>query len=364
MKIAILLYTLGYGGIEKTMINLAGGLYLNKYEVDILYMNDGELSNQFNDNDIKLIKLNSNKASNCITSIKQYIKNQSPDVIISAGRHMNVILLLSVLGIKLKSKIILTEHGNPLMSEKIVSNKKGKIKVKLTNILAKILYNKADDVVCVSKSLENIIKNELNIDNTVTIYNPVIKSDMLIKGDEDISESIYINHTKPIIITVGRICDEKNHELLLEAFNEVLTYIDSELVIIGDGPLKNSIEDKVKSLNIQENVHLLGFRDNPYKYIKQSDVFVLTSKTEALPTVIIEALALGTPVISTDCQVGPREILKDGKLGILSEQNYKIVAESIIDVLNKKVHINVNEEELQCYTSEVAINKYIELINK
>jgi len=145
----------------------------------------------------------------------------------------------------------------------------------------------------------------------------VITDEIFKKSRENVVHPWFADNSSPLIISVGRLSEEKDHLLLLRAFQKIRKECSAKLAFIGDGGLRCFLEDIVTEFGLEKDVCFLGFVENPYKYIARSNLFVLSSKSEGLPTVLIEALALGVPVVSTDCPSGPREILMNGALGVL-----------------------------------------------
>ena len=120
-----------------------------------------------------------------------------------------------------------------------------------------------------------------------------------------------------IIIAVGRLAEEKDYPTLLKAFSIVRSYFKARLIILGSGLLERELKYMAKKLDIDNYVNFLGFKKNPYKYFRKADIFVLSSKCEGFGHVIVEAMATGTPAISTDCKSGPREIIGNNEFGVL-----------------------------------------------
>ncbi|GAA0707298.1 hypothetical protein GCM10008904_16400 [Paraclostridium ghonii] len=367
-KISLLCYNImTTGGIEKVAMSIANELVKKNIEVEILYMRKGE--NKIDDNlnkKIKFKQLKSQKSSKCVSEIREYLKNNNLDAVISFGRHINNSLMLASIGLNTNTKLILTEHGNPCISEALAKNNLNRLKIKMTNKLSKVLYKNADRIVAVSNSLGEILKKEMKNYKIDVIYNPVIDENFYDKAEEQINEFPYTQSDKPIVVTVGRLSEVKNHNLLIDAFEIVLKSKDAYLVLIGDGELEEELSHKINQLGLSNNIFMLGYKENPYPYIKQADTFALSSRTEAFGLVLVEALALNAKIVSTDCEVGPNEILKNGKYGILCEQDVNELSKAIKTSLEKK---NYNEEEkysveeyLQQFKVGKIVDKYLEII--
>jgi glycosyltransferase involved in cell wall biosynthesis len=191
--------------------------------------------------------------------------------------------------------------------------------------LIRFLYplKKVTAIVPVSKELKEILINKYKLDGMKIkpIYNGFDIERIQNLAKENVSDYNMILNDKSIIkfITIGRLSKEKGHKYLIDAFSKVIREIpNSRLFIIGEGPLRAKLIKSIKDNMLENKVILLGIKKNPYKYISKANVFVLSSLHEGLPTVLIEALVCNMPVISTNCETGPTEILDDGKYGFLT----------------------------------------------
>ncbi len=227
----------------------------------------------------------------------------------------------------------------------------------------KLLYPSADKIVANSSDTASDIKKYIrrDIENLITINNPIFNNRIYDLSNERSNLDDFYQLQKPIIISVGRFFPQKNFSFLIKSFVKVKKeFNNASLVILGDGPLKNQLFSLAKELKVEKDVHFLGFVDNPYKYLKNSDVFVLSSLYEGFGNVIVEALAVGTPVVATHCPGGPHEILQNGKFGILVPVNNEdAMANAIIQtLLNKKDSSWLIERAKDFSICEIA-NKYL-----
>src|SRR5690625_2574646 len=230
------------------------------------------------------------------------IKIQNPNAItISFLEYPNLLNMLS--GRYNNSIVSVRNH----MSTKYVRG----IKSYFWNKTIKYLYKRATKIIGVSNEIKEDLVNNYHLpeEKIKVIYNPFL----ITKIEEQSFKKI--NHkrevfSKPVIITSGRLHKQKGQNHLINSFNLVKKTIkDAQLVILGEGPLEEKLKKKVKKMDLEQSVHFLGFKKNPFKYISQSDVFVLTSYYEGFPNALAEAMACGVPVISTNCLSGPKEIL-------------------------------------------------------
>ena len=200
------------------------------------------------------------------------------------------------------------------------------------NIFKKSIYSyfikKSDQLIVNSYSFKREMKKNFNV-NSVTIYNPLNIKEIKENAKEKIYKNIY--KKKHInIINVGRLTDQKDQLTLLKAIKIIPKNIKINLLIIGYGRNKNNLIFFIKKNKMSNKVNLINELNNPYKFISKFDLFILTSKYEGLPNVLLESLVLKTPIISTDCPTGPKEILKNNKFGTLFNVGDHITLSNII----------------------------------
>jgi glycosyltransferase involved in cell wall biosynthesis len=214
-----------------------------------------------------------------------------------------------------RSKLVVAEHNTmSRASSQSVSRKEGTMP-----LFARLLYPYADGVITVSKGVADDLVRMTGIDSekVKVIYNPVVREDMFARAREAVAHPWVQDSSVPLIVAVGRLNRQKDFMTLIRAFAELHRHKSARLLILGEGEERSALESLVKELGLESCVSLPGFVSNPYAYLARARLFVLSSQWEGLPTVLIEAISLGVPVVSTDCESGPREILDHGKYGHL-----------------------------------------------
>ena len=332
-KIIIFIPHLAEGGAQKMIINLLKALDKEKFEIHLVIVNtkDEVFLSQVLITEVDLINLNKSCAKFAFFSLARLIKKINPELIVSHFNYANIIAWLALKLSGSSSRIVMTEHTTLSKSE--VS--------KTTRFLMKRIYPYADKIVVVSKgSAKDLIKMlNLNPRKVKTIYNPIIPSEILPLSEENIDNNLFTNKSIPHITSVGRLEKPKDYPTLLKAFRIVRNQIDSHLWILGDGSLKKELTKLAEDLGITNSVDFLGFQKNPYKYMHNADLFVLSSAWEGFGIVLVEAMACGCPVVSTDCMSGPREILGEEKFGLLSPVGAP-------DILARKMLMILTQPEL------------------
>jgi glycosyltransferase involved in cell wall biosynthesis len=232
--------------------------------------------------------------------------------------------------------------------------------------LFKFIFHESDACIFVSQSLANaFLTKELcpQPNKVYVIYNPIVPSDLEKKIEEPIMHSWLSLKNKPVILAIGRFVREKSFDYLIESFHYLknIINIDARLIILGDGEERVYLEELVKKLSLEDCIDMPGVIHNVWPYLSKADVFVLSSKMEALGIVLVEALACGTNVVSTDCLFGPSEILEDGKFGrlvMVGDVNGMAVA------IKETLSHPMPSELLKQRAMDFSVNRSVEMYDK
>ncbi len=267
-----------------------------------------------------------------IYMLRKLFKSNEYDIVISSSLVSNTFSLLVKCLFRINIPVIITFNN----ANKLKSDDMG-ISGKIATFLNRKLSSSADLIVTVSNALRDELLNEkYPVQKVRTIYNG-IDIDEIKKLSE---EKIQGNHSEIFkrksfkIIAIGRLSKQKDYFTLLKAFQTLKKEFNVELIILGDGELRKEFIAYVDSNDLAGYVHFLGWVKNPYKYLKKSDIFVLSSLWEGFPNVILEALCCELPVVSTDCLTGPGEIINSGENGFLVPVgDYTALADRIAELL-------------------------------
>ncbi len=236
----------------------------------------------------------------------------------------------------------------------------------IKRLIFKIFFKFSDKIIVNSFQFKKNLKNELGL-NSECIYNPLnIKE--IIKKSKKKSVNIFNTKKELKILNIGRLTEQKDQITFLKSLNEIKDKIKFSAVIIGNGFLKEKLDLYIKDNDLSKKVKIINFVENPYPLIKQADIFILTSKFEGLPNVLLESLVLKKFIISSDCPTGPREILLNGKGGMLfNVGNYKQLAEKIIFYYKNKIYskkmLNRSIKEIKRFDYQKNLEKYFKLLN-
>lgn len=369
-KILFVIQTLGGGGAEKVLINLLDNINYNKYKVDVLVVSDeGVYKNKINPNVEKI----------AIFKGTDNIKN---------GIHRNIYKIYRRIYMKLIQK-------KPSIARKVIKNKEYDIEVSFLEGLGAVIvaggnctkkigwihtdlskydsiiskeeleksYDKMDKIIFVSEeSKKGFLKTFEKFKNRdellEVIYNPIDEDEIKRKSKE------HVDYEKEDItlIAVGRLIKSKRIDRLVRIHKRLLDNgIKNEFVILGEGQEKKQLENLIRELNVSDTFKLVGFTDNPYKWINMADIYVMSSEYEGLPLVIAEAMTLNKPIVSTSV-TGPNEMLHFGEYGLLvkndDEDLYNGIKKMILDEKLRNEYV----EALKCKKSEFDKNEIIRKI--
>lgn len=347
------------GGIGRVISLLAQGMHKKGTNVEVWSAATKSASAYSIDNKIICKFIGNGSVSSTFIPLLHELRSSGPITLISASFHTNIIALLASIFVKSKIKFIISDH--PSIDAAIAEF--SLLKKILWRALIYIFYPMADAHIAVSQGVANAMAKYGRIDRSriLVIPNPVITDEMVKQGSTPVNHPFF-KQSEPVILSVGRLSHEKNISTLIRAFKVVQNSIPSRLVIIGDGPEREYLENIVNNEKIRHRVSFLGHQNNPYAYYSKSDLFALSSIREGLPTVLIEALSFGIRVVSTDCPSGPREILKNGKYGQLVNPKDDIaLAKAIVKSLREPA-LKVSLSELNKYTVEKAVMSYKKVV--
>jgi len=380
-KVTLFINSLTTGGAERVLSIIATELVTQNIEVNLICI---EKDNSYNiPPEVQMTYLSSlSKYDSNLKKLiylpylayklKKYTKKHQTTLIQSHIYRANFInILAKLLGAKHQVQVVEVTSINNLIN--------GSFSQKINFLLIKLLYKYVDLVIFKAEKMkEEFLKNIPKIKRYRVINNPYNIQKIQQLSQEEINDFTF-DKTKKYIITVGRLSDEKRQDSLIEA----LVHLDKdiELIIIGEGKLKKELEEIINIRNLQKRVHLLGKKENPFKYIKHSNIFILSSQGEGFPNVLVEAMICNTPVISTDCISGPREILAPNtEINFQLTEDIELAQNGILypvdnpESLIRAINILLNDKEKQKiyqqnglekskeYALEKIIKKYKEVL--
>lgn len=358
-RLAFFLPGLYEGGAERIVLNLTKGISERGYAVDlVLARAEGPYMEQI-PNTVRLIDLKASRVLGSVPALVKYLQKESPAALFS-GMFSNIIALWARRLSGMPERLIITEH-NSLSS---IVKHKSDIRWKLYPKLAGCFYPWADTVVAVSNDVAADLKRVAGISHDLirVVYNPIVTPDLQKKSEAPLNHPWFAADQPPVVVAVGRLTDQKAFDVLIRAFYLLRKEYSAHLLILGEGENRQALETLIYQLDLEQDVSLPGFVQNPYPYMAHASLFVLPSRWEGLPTVLVEALYLGTPIIATDCPGGSREILKDGQFGrLIPVDDSHILAETMADILSGR-RTHPPKESWEPYCLNFVTDQYLELL--
>jgi N-acetylgalactosamine-N,N'-diacetylbacillosaminyl-diphospho-undecaprenol 4-alpha-N-acetylgalactosaminyltransferase len=336
IKIALIGYRLSHGGAEKVMAILSQFFEKKGIKIHNIIVLD-EVSYSYSGKLVNLGKMKNGANGlfnkwNRLVFLKKYLDENNFDFIIDFRFRIKPIQELIIAKWLYKTKSIFMVHS--YLIDHYMPNR---------SFLTRFMYGDCYKLVSITNESKALIERKHHLKNVVRIYNP-IDIDTIAEKSKELNEIPY-----DYIIGVGQMeTNIKQFDKLIEAYSEsILPKRNIHLVLLGEGERKIILQKLAKENNIEDKVHFLGYQNNPFKYLKKAEFFVLSSLNEGLPNVILESLACGTPVVAFDCLSGPSEMIQHKENGLLVENQN-------IEKLTEAMNLFVEDENLYRYCKQNA----------
>ncbi|MBW4692794.1 MAG: glycosyltransferase [Lyngbya sp. HA4199-MV5] len=355
--VAFFLGSFGGGGIEQVTANLAHGFVKLGIKVDLV-LNRGESPHLWKmPAEARVVDLKASTLYKSLPSLVRYLQEERPHALLATDHYQNEIAVLAKYIAGVATRVVVSERNQ--LSQTVQNATK--LKGRLTPLFARLLYPLSDGVVAVSQGVADDLASTASVasERIQTIYNPAIPADILVKAEENVQHPWFTTPDLPVVLGVGKLEEQKDFPTLIRAFSKVRQFTPARLVILGWGPERQNLEVLIKQMGLEADVALLGHVDNPYAYMKRSSVFVLSSAWEGFGNVLVEAMALKIPIVSTDCKSGPAEILANGKYGYLVPVgNNEAMGDAILKVLSGQPRL-IDPSWLHQFELETVVRKYL-----
>jgi glycosyltransferase involved in cell wall biosynthesis len=361
VRVAIYLPSLRSGGVEKVMVALVRGFCKRGLDVDLVLAKAvGPFLTQV-PCEARIIDLNASRVLSSLPSLVSYLRSARPVGLVSAMDHANVVALIAKRLAGVRTCTIATVHSHLTSSVAGESS----LKARLTPFWIRPFYPWADAVVAVSKGVaDDLVRvSKLPLTKVKVIYNPVVTSELFLKAAESVNHPWFQVGAPPVVLAVGRLTAPKDFPTLIRAFAGVRTRRTARLMILGEGEARDTLTSLARSLGVDQDVALPGFVSNPFSYMRASAVFVLSSRWEGFANVLAEAMACGTPVVSTDCPSGPAEILEAGRWGpLVPVGDAHAMTAAILSQLNSGRPPGMVDSVTARFHEDRIVNEYLELL--
>lgn len=347
------------GGAERNVARLLNGVVARGVPTELVVIEKrGSFFDEL-DSRVRVVELPEKRTMTSVLGLKRYIERRRPRALVSSLTHTNVAAILANALARPRTRLIVVERNQFSLNRQL---KRGL--VRFAYRLVPRLYRQADLIGAVSEGVRDDLadKTHLPADKIEVLHNPVVSEGLAEKAEQKVDHPWLQPGQPPVVLGVGRLSTQKNFPLLIETFAKVRAQRPARLIILGEGNLRAALEQRIETLGIAADVDLPGFDANPFRYMRHAAVFVLSSDWEGLPTALIEAMACGTPVVSTDCQSGPREVLLDGRLGpIVPRGDAVALAGAILATLDDPGDRAARLARANDFSLERAVDRYLSI---
>jgi glycosyltransferase involved in cell wall biosynthesis len=359
-RVAFFVPTLRFGGVERVFVNLARGFSERGVQVDLVTPEiGGEFTGELGPQ-VRLIHLKARRVLTSLPKLVRYLHRERPAAVVAAMEHSSLTALWARELARTPTRIIATVHTN---LSQVVSHAPS-LRVRLVPFFCRRSLHWADAVVAVSRGVADDLAHHAPRcrDRIRVIYNPVINADMLSQSRESLDHPWFSPGQPPVILGVGRLAKQKDFATLIKAFALVLQRRGARLLILGEGEERAHLEAMVRNLGLDGDVCLPGFTMNPYSYMSRAALFVMSSAWEGFGNVLVEALASGVPVVATDCESGPREILETVNCGqLVPVANVEAMADAIFRSLDARPEMPP-PHSLRSFELDSVVDDYLSLL--
>ncbi|MCG7948632.1 MAG: glycosyltransferase [Candidatus Thiodiazotropha taylori] len=358
--VCLFILKFGDGGVERMMVNIARGLSLIGVKVDFIIKNSNAPYLHLLPESVRVIKFPVAKQSDSLPRLLDYLQQNDPDILLTAKTRDDEIAMQARRRHNGKTRFYL-RPGTALVS-RMEARGMGWLRrwLKTRNLVK--LFNQTDGVVAVSQGVANEVMalSGIPADRINVIKNPTITPELYELSQAELPDPWLAQDQPPVILGIGGLRRQKDFPTLLRAFAQVRRQQPCRLMILGQGNKEAQLKQLAGELAIEEDFRLVGFVDNPYVYLKHAGLFVLSSLWEGSPNVLTEALALGTPSVSTDCPSGPFEITQAGEVAPLVEVgDVDGLAKAMLQTLNEPLDPKKLQAAVSEYTLERSARSYL-----
>lgn len=314
-RVSIFLPSLAGGGAERAITIVANGLAARGLDVTLVLGRASGPYLEMVQPHVRIADLGTLSMASALPRLMSYLRAARPEALLAAMSHANVVAALAHRLTRSPARLVLSERAH--MGS--VFGEYRDWRMRMTHALMRLTYPWADQVIAVSNGVAQDLPSHVPMarERIVTVYNPIIDDTLRRQAEATPAHPWLAESELPVVLAAGRLIAQKDFAVLIRAFAQVRRQRPARLLILGEGELRESLLALAAQMGIADDVAMPGFEANPFAAMRAARLFVLSSRFEGLPGVLIQAMACGTPVVSTDCPSGPREILEDGRWGAL-----------------------------------------------
>jgi glycosyltransferase involved in cell wall biosynthesis len=359
-RLCLFIPSFGDGGVERMLVNLASGMVHHGVEVDFVVRQAAGPHLALLPPQVRLLELGTAHGLQALLATVRYLRADRPHVLLSAKGSDDRLALRAKrwAGVPVRNVLI---TGTSL-SGRMEARRRSRLYRWRKGRSLRRMYAKVDGVIAVSRGVADDLGRVTGLpDECIQVVpNPVVTPEIEPLANERPLHPWLARKEVPVVLGVGGLRRQKDFKTLLQAFAAVRRQLACRLIILGEGRQRDRLEALGRALGIRNDLSLPGFQPNPYAYMAAADLFVLSSRWEGFGAVIVEALALGLPVVSTDCPTGPREILEDGRFGrLVPVGDSAAMARAMIETLADPPPSDLLRTAVRRYTLEASSQAYL-----
>ncbi len=361
-KLAILVSFSGQGGVERMIANLCEALVDAPIDLDVLLIKArGPYVDRLPDS-ANIISLRARHSLTSVWEVSRYLKKERPDALL-AIKHRGILAALRARQLARTNTPISGRIGTTVSAA--LANKSSRQRQRWYRAMRKH-YPKLEQLIAVSQGVADDVLDITGMSESrvSVVRNPTITPEMLAAANEPVEHPwLSAEGRVPVIMGVGRLTEQKDFATLIAAFARVHSQREARLIILGDGGLRSELIAQATSLGVEAHIALPGFQSNPWAWMSKASVFALSSRWEGSPNTLTEAMALGIPVVSTDCPSGPRELLDAGRIAPLVKMgDVDALASALLSVVAAPPRSEVLTEAVSAYHRDVSAASYLQTL--
>ncbi len=351
------------GGAQYVIAKVANEMARMGHDVTIIVNQGGDRQEFEISNAVKLEILGASNMITAVPKLYRYMKSAEPPVIVAAMTHANLPVLVARLLSRASTRIIISERH---ATRQWLRGRRWSRRV-LYGRLISWIYPLADGVIAVSKGVkQDLLKaTDIEEDRISVVYNPSFPRTAGDGSQDNVLHPWLRDKTRPVLIGAGRLEKQKDFATLLQAFALLRETHQARLLIFGEGSQREKLESLVRKLDVVDDVSLPGYIDDLYMSLSEASLFVLSSRYEGFPNILIEALASGVPIVSTDCEYGPSEVIINEQIGrLVPVGDPEKLAEAIRGVLDDPPAKEARLRRVSEFTLSKTVNGYLSFIHQ
>jgi len=359
--VALFLPKLEDGGAENVMLQLGASFQARGHAVDLVVGVPGGPLEFKIPAGVRVVDLAAPRTVRALPALIRYLRRERPRALLSTLEHSNILATWAGALSRTGTRVVLREARVMLPA----AQRHG-WRTAVLHLAMRGFYRAASAIVAVSRSVAESLRDDLGIppERIHTIYNPVVTAELPRLAAAPLDDPWFAPGAPPVVLGVGRLVAQKDFPTLLRAFATVRAQRPARLVILGEGADRGALDALTRQLGIDADVRMPGFERNPFRYMQRATVFALSSVLEGLPGVLIQAMACGCRVISTDSPGGSREILEDGALApLVPVGDDQALARGILGLLDDAAASPGRKNyPLARFSEDATVNQYLQVL--